>query len=82
MVSGYHGEPVQEGPKRRRISPENSEDDIVKVMRRNSDILKAHLGAQNMNQQLAREQQKQQTESLVATLGKLADALTKIADKL
>ncbi|XP_057419182.1 trihelix transcription factor ASR3-like [Lotus japonicus] len=80
--SGYHGEPVQEGPKRRRISPENSEDDIVKVMRRNSDILKAHLGAQNMNQQLAREQQKQQTESLVATLGKLADALTKIADKL
>ena len=78
----------QEGHKRRRLSADNCEDttnfnnNIVKVLRRNSNILKAHLGAQNINYQLAREQQKEQTDSLVAALGKLTDALTKIADKL
>lgn len=74
--------------KRRRLSPDNCGDttnfgnNVIKVLRRNSNILKAHLGAQNMNYQLAREQQKEQTDSLVAALGKLTDALTKIADKL
>ncbi|MED6168139.1 hypothetical protein PIB30_009360 [Stylosanthes scabra] len=86
---GFQREHVpREGHKKRRLSPDNSEhttnfnNNIVKVLRKNNDILKAHSGAQNMNYQLAREQQKEQTDSLVAALGKLTDALSKIADKL
>ncbi|CAL0325258.1 unnamed protein product [Lupinus luteus] len=78
----------QEGHKRKRSSPDNSEDatdfsnNIMKVLRRNTNIMKAYLGTQSINQQLAREQQKEQSENLVAALGKLTDAMTKIADKL
>ncbi|XP_015955734.1 trihelix transcription factor ASR3-like isoform X2 [Arachis duranensis] len=86
---GFQREGVsQEGHKKRRLSPGNSEhttnfnNNIVRVLRRNNNMLKAHLGAQNMNYQLAREHQKEQTDSLVAALGKLTDALSKIADKL
>ncbi|OIW18265.1 hypothetical protein TanjilG_20320 [Lupinus angustifolius] len=86
---GCQREPMsQEGYKRRRLSPENSEDttdfsnNIIKVLRRNNNIMKAYLGAQNMNHQLAIEQQKEQSKTLVIALGKLTDALTKIADKL
>jgi len=75
------------GYKRKRLSSDISEDstdfnNITKLLRRNSDILKAHIGTQNINYQLARDQQKQQTDIIVAALGKLTDALTKIADKL
>lgn len=87
--SGCQREPIfHEGYKRRRPSPDNSEDNtnfddnVINMLRRNSNILKAHLGAQNINYQLARDQQKQQTDSLVAALGRLTDAITKIADKL
>ncbi|XP_019463197.1 PREDICTED: trihelix transcription factor ASR3-like [Lupinus angustifolius] len=86
---GCHREPMfQEGHKRKRSSPDNSEDatdfsnNIIKVLRRNTNIMKAYLGAQNINQQLARDQQKEQSDNLVAALGKLTDAMTKIADKL
>ncbi|KAL1326672.1 hypothetical protein AAHE18_13G246200 [Arachis hypogaea] len=86
---GFQREGVsQEGHKKRRLSPGNSEhttnfnNNIVRVLRRNNNMLKAHLGAQNMNYQLAREHQKEQTDSLLAALGKLTDALSKIADKL
>ncbi|KAK7399284.1 hypothetical protein VNO78_10465 [Psophocarpus tetragonolobus] len=73
--------------KRTRPSSDSNEDsadfnNIAKLLRRNSEMLKVHLGAQNMNYQLARNQQKQQTDILVAALGKLTDALAKIADKL
>ncbi|XP_022638771.1 trihelix transcription factor ASR3-like isoform X1 [Vigna radiata var. radiata] len=85
----FQREPVfQHGYKRKRLSSDSSEDNtdfdnsITKLLRRNSEILKAHLGAQNINYELARNQQKQQTDILVAALGKLTDALTKIADKL
>ncbi|ESW31953.1 hypothetical protein PHAVU_002G281800 [Phaseolus vulgaris] len=85
----FQTEPVfQHGYKRKLLSSDSSEDNtdfnnsITKLLRRNSDILKTHLGAQNINYQLARDQQKQQTDILVAALGKLTDALTKIADKL
>jgi len=77
-----------EGYKRKRLSSDNSEDtadfneDVINVLRRNSNILKTHLGAQNINSQLARDQQKQQNDSLVAALGRLTDAITKIADKM
>ena len=87
--SGFQREPVfQHGYKRKLLSSDSSEDNtdfnnsITKLLRRNSDILKTHLGAQNINYQLARDQQKQQTDILVAALGKLTDALTTIADKL
>ncbi|CAL5214699.1 unnamed protein product [Lathyrus oleraceus] len=86
---GYQRETLfNDGFKRKRSSPDNSEEtadfteDVIKVLRRNSNILKAHLGAQNINTQLARDQQKQQTDSLVSALGRLTDAITKIADKL
>ncbi|KAH1048965.1 hypothetical protein AAZX31_08G007900 [Glycine max] len=87
---GIQREPIfQEGMgyKRKRLSSDISEDstdfnNITKLLRRNSDILKAHIGTQNINYQLARDQQKQQTDIIVAALGKLTDALTKIADKL
>ena len=78
----------QEGYKRKRLPLDSSEDctdfnsNITNLLRRNSDILKAHIGTQNINYQLARDQQKQQTDIIVAALGKLTDALTKIADKL
>ncbi|XP_022638772.1 trihelix transcription factor ASR3-like isoform X3 [Vigna radiata var. radiata] len=88
-TQGFQREPVfQHGYKRKRLSSDSSEDNtdfdnsITKLLRRNSEILKAHLGAQNINYELARNQQKQQTDILVAALGKLTDALTKIADKL
>ncbi|KAK7318341.1 hypothetical protein RJT34_03040 [Clitoria ternatea] len=87
---GCHREHVfQEGGyKRQRVSSDSSDDtrdfnnNIIKLLRRNSNILKTHLGTQNINYQLARDQQRQHTDSLVAALGKLTDALSKIADKL
>ncbi|XP_027343153.1 trihelix transcription factor ASR3-like [Abrus precatorius] len=88
-ASGCHKEAMfQEGYKRKRLTSDDSADNtdfnnnIIKVLRRNSNILKTHIGSQNINCQLARDQQKQQTDSLVTALGKLTDALTKIADKL
>ncbi|XP_054820803.1 trihelix transcription factor ASR3-like [Prosopis cineraria] len=78
----------QEESKRRRVSPDSHEDTtacrnpLMKILRRNGNILKAHLSDQNMSYQLARDQQKEQTSNIVAALGKLTDALTKIAEKL
>ncbi|XP_028766235.1 trihelix transcription factor ASR3-like [Neltuma alba] len=78
----------QEGCKKRRVSPDNHEDTaafrnpLMKVLRRNGNMLKAHLSDQNISYQLARDQQKEQTSNIVAALGKLTDALIKIAEKL
>ncbi|KAF7834037.1 trihelix transcription factor ASR3-like [Senna tora] len=79
----------QEGSKRRRVTEDTCVEDTtnfnnsyMKALRRNSNILKTHLGDQNKNYQLARDQQKEQTGNLVAALGRLTDALTKIAEKL
>ncbi|OIW17795.1 hypothetical protein TanjilG_06480 [Lupinus angustifolius] len=85
---GFQREPEsEEGYKRRRLSPENDDttnfsNDVIKVLRRNTNIMKTYLEAQNMNHQLAMEQQKEQSDKLVAALGKITDAITKIADKL
>ncbi|KAK4256904.1 hypothetical protein QN277_006566 [Acacia crassicarpa] len=74
--------------KKRRGSPDNHEDTaafrnpLMKVLRRNGNLLKAHLSDQNLSYQLTRDQQKEQTSNIVAALGKLTDALTKIAEKL
>ncbi|CAL0330066.1 unnamed protein product [Lupinus luteus] len=87
--SGSEKEPEsEEGNKRRRLSAENDEDstnfsnDVIKVLRRNTNMMKTYLETQNMNHQLAMEQQKVQSDKLVAALGKITDAISKIADKL
>lgn len=51
-------------------------------MERNGNMLNAELEARNMNVQLDRKQCKEQSESLVAALNKIGDALVRIADKL
>ncbi|XP_008791026.1 trihelix transcription factor ASR3 [Phoenix dactylifera] len=79
--------PSQEGQKRRRTSQDragdiNLQSQLIEVLERNSRMLTAQLEAQNVNCQLDRDQRKDQTNSLLSVLGKLADALGRIADKL
>ncbi|RRT51035.1 hypothetical protein B296_00018036 [Ensete ventricosum] len=79
--------PSRGGQKRRRTSPDEAEDcglqsRLIEVLERNSRMLTAQLEAQNMNCQLDRDQRKDQANGLLAVLGKLADALGRIADKL
>ncbi|XP_019708292.2 trihelix transcription factor ASR3 [Elaeis guineensis] len=82
-----NGSPSQEGQKRRRTSQDgagdiNLQSQLIEVLERNSRMLTAQLEAQNINCQLDRDQRKDQTNSLLSVLGKLADALGRIADKL
>lgn len=58
------------------------EERLIKVLERNSNMLNAQFEAQNLNCQLDRDQQKDHTNTLVAALGKLTDAIVRIADKL
>ncbi|XP_072950612.1 trihelix transcription factor ASR3 [Typha angustifolia] len=79
--------PSQEGQKRRRTSQEGVgetelQSQLIEVLERNSRMLTAQLEAQNMNCQLDRDQRKEQANSLLGVLSKLADALGRIADKL
>lgn len=81
-----HDDTENEGHKRKRASTDegepNIEGQLIDVLERNSRMLSAQLDAQNLNSQLDREQRKDQTNSLLVILNKLADALGKIADKL
>lgn len=75
------------GSKRRKFSVDECEDTepeerLIKILERNGNMLNAQLETQNMNCQLDRDQRKDHTNSLVASLDKIADALVKIADKL
>ncbi|XP_029121842.1 trihelix transcription factor ASR3 [Elaeis guineensis] len=72
------------GQKRKRTSKEGAGDTnkLIEVLERNSKILTAQLEAQNINCQLDRDQRKDQANSLLGVLNKLADALGRIADKL
>ncbi|KAJ4756113.1 Trihelix transcription factor GTL1-like protein [Rhynchospora pubera] len=79
--------PSQEGYKRRRMADdERGETDhhmqLLQVLERNSRMVAAQLEAQNINLQLDRDQRREQTNSLLGVLNKLADVLTRIADKL
>ncbi|KAJ0988736.1 hypothetical protein J5N97_007092 [Dioscorea zingiberensis] len=88
------GSSSREGHKRRRTSPEesgggggggdttNMQHQLIEILERNSRMLTAQLEAQNMNCQLDRDQRKDQADSLLGVLGKLADAIGRIADKL
>lgn len=78
--------PAQDGRKRKR-SPSEDRDtqlqgQLIDVLERNSKMLTTQLETQNVNCELDRNQRKDQTNSLVAVLSKVADALGKIADKL
>ncbi|KAL5724486.1 hypothetical protein ACHQM5_007742 [Ranunculus cassubicifolius] len=87
------GDPEKgEGQKRRRVSSNDESGNgggdvslqahLVKVLESNNKMLEAQLEAQNVNSHLDRDQRKDQGDSLIAVLNKLADALGKIADKI
>lgn len=82
------GSTSQEGRKRKRFATEEDEETIslhnqlVDILERNGKMLASQLEAQNANFQLDREQRKDDVNSLIGVLGKLADALARIADKL
>lgn len=78
---------TSQGQKRRRILLEADgatplQNHLIEVLEQNSKMLTAQFEAQNINCQLDRDLRKDHTASLVGVLGKLADALGKIADKL
>ncbi|KAK1259241.1 hypothetical protein QJS04_geneDACA021791 [Acorus gramineus] len=74
--------------KRRRMSPDEEIDDsflqnrLINVLEQSSQMMTAQLEAQNINCRLDREQRKEQADGLLGVLNKLADALSRIADKL
>ncbi|KAG8070809.1 hypothetical protein GUJ93_ZPchr0006g41115 [Zizania palustris] len=77
----------QGGQKRRRTDEDDGgsrelQSKLVEILDRNSRMVAAQLEAQNVNCQLDREQRRSQADSLVVVLGRLADALGRIADKL
>eukprot|EP00249_Psilotum_nudum_P020742 c27827_g1_i3 orf=289-1356(-) len=55
---------------------------LFTMLENNSRVLTAHVESQNINSQLDRNQRKEHAESMVSVLGKLADALAKIAERL
>lgn len=81
---------AQEGKKRKRYTAEVDEEDetrtlhdqLIEAFERNGQLLTSQLESQNIHLQLDREQRKDQANSLVSVLHKLADALGRIADKL
>ncbi|GMN49367.1 hypothetical protein TIFTF001_018537 [Ficus carica] len=81
------GATSQEGRKRKRFTFDGDEEtslqnQLIDVLERNGKALSAHLEAQNTHFQLDREQRKNHSDSLVAVLNKLADALVRISEKL
>ncbi|GJN27780.1 hypothetical protein PR202_gb15831 [Eleusine coracana subsp. coracana] len=55
---------------------------LIHILDRSGRMLAAQLEAQNINSRLDREQRKDQASSLLGVIGKMADALYRIADKL
>lgn len=81
--------PAQQGRQKRPRTDEEAGEGIadlqsklIEILDRNSRLVAAQLEAQNQNCELDREQRKDQANSLVLVLGRLADALGRIADKL
>lgn len=64
-----------------RVAATNLQGQLVEILDRSSQMV-AQLEAQNINSRLDREQRKDQVSSLLGVLGKVADALYRIADKL
>ncbi|GKV17423.1 hypothetical protein SLEP1_g27937 [Rubroshorea leprosula] len=57
-------------------------DQLIKVLERNGSLINEQIQAQNTNCQLDRDQGKEHTESLIAAINKLTEAVVKIANKL
>ncbi|KAL5717340.1 hypothetical protein ACHQM5_010359 [Ranunculus cassubicifolius] len=78
--------PSREERKRKRSPSEDPDthlgEQLVNVLEKNGMILTRQLESQNINCELDRDQRKDQGNSLVTVLNKLADALGRIADKL
>jgi hypothetical protein len=81
--------PAQQGGQKRPRTDEEAgegttdlQSKLIEILDRNSRMVAAQLEAQNQNCELDREQRKDQANSLVLVLGRLADALGRIADKL
>ncbi|KAL6553890.1 hypothetical protein OROMI_019563 [Orobanche minor] len=78
----------QEGVKRRRRKSSsdcrntNVDESFVKDLERNTNLMKAQHEERNMNRRVDREEKKEQHDGLMTTLGKIVDALEKIANKL
>ncbi|KAJ7568902.1 hypothetical protein O6H91_01G052400 [Diphasiastrum complanatum] len=68
--------------KRPFVEPEQQKDQLVALLENNCKVLSEHIEAQNHNNELDRAQRKQQADSLVSVLGKLADALEIISARL
>ncbi|KAL5215614.1 hypothetical protein ABZP36_007015 [Zizania latifolia] len=79
--------PAQVRHKRQRSDDTSGEapdvqGQLIEILDRSSRMVATQLEAQNINCQLDREQRKDQVNSLLGVLGKVADALYRIADKL
>ncbi|RCV06569.1 hypothetical protein SETIT_1G173200v2 [Setaria italica] len=81
--------PAQQGGQKRPRTDEEAgegatdlQSKLIQILDRNSRMVAAQLEVQNQNCELDREQRKDQANSLVLVLGRLADALGRIADKL
>lgn len=61
---------------------DNFKSQLCSMLETSSRVLTAHVESQNANSQLDRNQRKEHMESLVGVLGKLADAVGKIAERL
>ncbi|KQJ99628.1 trihelix transcription factor ASR3 isoform X2 [Brachypodium distachyon] len=82
----------QSGQKRQRTGDGDSEageegtaglqGKLLEILDRNNRMVAAQLEAQNVNWERDREQRRDQADSLAVVLGRLADALGRIADKL
>ncbi|KAL5733861.1 hypothetical protein ACOSP7_031722 [Xanthoceras sorbifolium] len=82
------GSTSKDGRKRKRFVADGEEEtsnmqhQLIEILERNGKMLTSQLEAQNNNFKLDREQRKDQGDSLIVVLNKLADALGRIADKL
>ncbi|KAL6843459.1 hypothetical protein ACP4OV_026781 [Aristida adscensionis] len=85
--------PVQGGQKRQRSSDATDatgtrrgttdlHGQLIEILDQSGRMVAEQLEAQNINSQLDREQRKDQVSGLLGVLGKVADALYRIADKL
>ncbi|GLT60281.1 hypothetical protein SLA2020_330530 [Shorea laevis] len=76
----------QKGLTRRQSTLDGCEDGrldpLIKVLKRNGNLPNEQIQAQNTNCQQDRDQRKEHSESLVAAINKLTDALVRIADRL
>ncbi|KAH7442664.1 hypothetical protein KP509_03G098100 [Ceratopteris richardii] len=90
FTSGQEKLTLPMASKKKRKHPSNASEEehdemkshLFALLENNSRIMAAHVQSQNLNSQLDRDQRKEHADSLIAVLGKLADALGRIADRL